>query len=172
MVVLLLGVGFFLEHIDVLADGWMARYWPIVLVAVGVSILLSATRISRPRSSPPVHGSGEEWVDATVLMNGIKQRVTSQAWKGGRATAVMGGVELDLRDAKPAPEGAVLHTTTVMGGVEVTVPEDWEVVLRGTPFLGGFEDKTEHRQIDTEPGERPHLEIIGTAVLGGVEVKN
>jgi len=172
-VVLLLGVGFLLEHLEVVGEGWLGRYWPVALVVVGVSVLLSALQVRRPPRRPPMEdrASGDDWLEATVTMAGRKDHVTSQAWRGGRATAVMGGVELDLRDAKPVPEGAVLHTMTVMGGVEVRVPAEWEVVVRGTPFLGGFDDKTEHHP-GSEPGMRPRLEITGTAVLGGVEVKN
>jgi len=37
---------------------------------------------------------------------------------------------------------AVLDVFAFWGGVEVRVPRDWTVVMKGTPILGGFTDKT------------------------------
>ena len=51
----------------------------------------------------------------------------------------MGGCEIDLRHAS-MPEGraAVLDTFAFWGGIEIRVPEDWEVVSQGIAVLGGF----------------------------------
>jgi len=53
------------------------------------------------------------------------------------------------------------------GGIEIKVPEDWVVVNFGTAILGGFENKT--RPL---PGASKRLVVTGTAIMGGVEVKN
>lgn len=171
--VLLLGVGFLLENLDVLGEDWLGRYWPVALIVVGAAFLLGAIglRGSLRRRAPRGVRAGEDWLDATAVQAGRGERVTSVAWHGGRATAVLGGVEIDLRESRPAPEGAVLHTTAFMGGVEIKVPEEWEVVVHGTPFLGGFEDKTRPVR-GSIPDGRPRLEVVGTAVMGGVEITN
>ena len=82
--------------------------------------------------------------------------------------AVIGGCEIDLRHASIA-EGreAVIDAFALWGGIEIKVPEDWEVVNRGSAFLGGFENKT--RPL---PGAAKRLVVTGTAIMGGVEVKN
>jgi hypothetical protein len=170
-IVFLLGLGFLLQNLDVIGEGWIGRYWPVAIIVFGVAIVGGTLR---SRSAPgqgflTAHPAADEWLEAVAVLGGHKERVRSASWHGGRATAVMGGVELDLRDAHTAPEGAVLHVSTFMGGVSVTVPESWEVTMHGTPFLGGFEDKTRH---GTATEEASKLEITGTMVLGGVEVKN
>lgn len=167
-VMLLLGAGFFAEEVGWVAEGWIGRYWPVALILVGLAILLEATGAVRP-SGPEGGERGEDWLDASAFMSGRKERVTSHAWRGGDVTAIMGGVDLDLRDAAPVPEGAQLDVTAVMGGVEVRVPEGWRVELRGTPILGGFEDKTRPPRSVDRP---PTLRVVGTAVMGGVEVKH
>jgi hypothetical protein len=54
------------------------------------------------------------------------------------------------------------------GGIEIRVPDDWTVVSRVTPVLGGFDDKTR-----PSPGAGAHrLVIRGFAIMGGIEVKN
>jgi predicted membrane protein len=78
----------------------------------------------------------------------------------------MGGLEIDLHNASIKGE-AVIDIFAMMGGVEMRVPEDWLVVIEGFPFMGGYENKT-HAPKDTTK----RLVIKGTAVMGGVEIKN
>jgi len=165
--VFLLGLGFLLENLDVIGHDWLAVYWPVALILLGLSIVFGGGRVKREGRWITPHATDEEWLDAVAVLGGRKELVRSETWHGGRATAVLGGVELDLREAHVAPEGAVLHVSTFMGGISLAVPESWEVRMHGTPILGGFEDK---RSRVAEPTST--LEITGTAVLGGIEIKS
>ena len=92
----------------------------------------------------------------------------STDFRGGSASATLGGCDIDLRQASILDgETAVLDALALMGGIEVRVPEDWTVETRGMAVLGGFEDKT-RRPLD----DRKKLVVTGLAVMGGVEVKN
>ena len=83
------------------------------------------------------------------------------------AVAVMGGVELDLREARYSEPEVTLHAYTLMGGIQITVPEDIDVDVSGVAFMGGFDHNA------TGPGTpgAPRVRIIGFAMMGGVEVK-
>jgi Domain of unknown function (DUF1707) len=83
------------------------------------------------------------------------------------AVAVMGGVELDLRMSRFSEPEVTLHAYTLMGGIQITVPEDVEVDVSGVALLGGFDH---HASSPGVPGA-PRLKIIGCAVMGGVEVR-
>src|SRR5262249_33977667 len=93
------------------------------------------------------------------------QRVISQSkqFRGASLTAFFGGVTLDLRQAKPAPDGADVDVMTAFGGAQVLVPAGWLVLFSGIPTFGCCEDRTSHR--GDEAG--PQLRIRGTAVFGG-----
>jgi hypothetical protein len=82
---------------------------------------------------------------------------------------VLGGAELDFRDAVlPGPE-VTIRAVSVLGGVEITVPPEMRVVDSGVAFLGGREitgDSDESAKADA-----PVLRIVGTCVLGGLEVR-
>jgi len=83
---------------------------------------------------------------------------------------VLGGVELDFRDATlPASNEVILKATSILGGLEVVVPPEMRVVDNGIAILGG-------REVTGNPGEAsspdaPVLRVEGTCILGGVEIK-
>jgi predicted membrane protein len=79
----------------------------------------------------------------------------------------MGGCELDLRHAAIDGE-AVIEIFALWGGIEIRVPEDWTVVSRVTPLLGGVDDTTRPPQ----SASRHRLVVRGFVVMAGVEIKN
>jgi hypothetical protein len=82
---------------------------------------------------------------------------------------VLGGVELDFREAVLPGQEVNLTVTCVLGGVEITVPPEMRVIDSGSSVLGGREitgDSPESARPDA-----PVLRISGTCVLGGIEVK-
>ena len=102
-----------------------------------------------------------------AVLGGVNRGNNSRAFRGGDLTAVMGGCEIDLRQA--AIEGeAVIDVFAMWGGIEIRVPENWSVVGRVTPILGGYEDKTRPpRDAGTQ-----RLIVRGMVIMGGVEIKN
>jgi hypothetical protein len=57
----------------------------------------------------------------------------------------------------------------MFGGVELKVPEGWNVVIRGFPIFGGFDNVTAKEQVGPEA---PVLTINATVLFGGLEVKH
>jgi len=83
------------------------------------------------------------------------------------AVAVMGGIELDLREARFSEPEVTLHAYTLMGGIQITVPEDIDVDVSGIAFMGGFD----HNASGPGASGAPRVKIIGFAMMGGVEVR-
>jgi hypothetical protein len=67
-------------------------------------------------------------------------------------------------------DSAVVYASAIFGGIEIKVPDNWQVTSDGTGIFGGFSDETAHPPEGT-PGLK-RLIIKGEAVFGGVEVKN
>ena len=101
--------------------------------------------------------------------SGANLRIESQAWKGGELGVTAGGVELDLRNARLDPEGALLDVRVVMGGIDMRVPDTWQIVCEVTPLLGGADDITRAPQ---GVSGAPRLRIVGTVTLGGLTIRN
>ena len=105
------------------------------------------------------------------VMGGVVRRNDSQAFAGADLTAVMGGCEIDLRQASIAPNTeAVIDVFAFWGGIELKVPEDWIVINHVVPLMAGVEDKTQTPKAGATPAK--HLILRGLLVMGGVSVKN
>ena len=57
------------------------------------------------------------------------------------------------------------------GGVELRVPEHWNVNIQGSSILGGIDNKSTARFADAQPHEKT-LIVTGAAIMGGVDIKN
>ncbi|MCF3962253.1 DUF1707 SHOCT-like domain-containing protein [Streptomyces fuscigenes] len=97
-------------------------------------------------------------------------------WTVGRvfnAVVFMGGGEIDLREARFEGPDTVLRCFAVMGGVQVTVPPDLDVEVRGFGFMGGFGEAPDRREvagIGPAP-DSPKVVVTGFALMGGVGVE-
>lgn len=160
------GLLFLLVGLLFLVNQWLnlnlkVYIWPITFIALGIVILF--TRVKREKS---FHTESD--LDTFVLFSGAEINSQSQTFQGGSVTAIIGGAEIDLRDAV-IMDGASLDLTTVLGGVEMKVPDNVQVEISGMPILGGWEDKTRVRR---EKEEVSVLKINCLAILGGVEIRN
>lgn len=137
----------------------------LVLVVVGIFLIVRslAARRLRSESAPGEH------LSVFAFWSGQERRVQGASLRGGDLTAVMGGFELDLRDADLAPgEHAQLDVLVIMGGGKVRVPEDWTVECSVTPVMGGVSVKSR-----TLPGAARKLLVVrGLALMGGIEIRN
>lgn len=164
---IIVGSFWFLDRLDILYFSiW--DLWPLILVALGASLIWRPSRSRQGFPGMSTVGDSSSTINAFALMGGFKRSNDSQDFRGGEATAIMGGCELDLRRASIQEGEAVLHLVAIMGGIEIWVPENWVVVMQGVPLLGGFEDKTHPSQADSNK----RLIVKGYSVMGGVEIKN
>jgi predicted membrane protein len=108
-------------------------------------------------------------LDEFAIMGGGDRVVSAKDFRGGEVVAIMGGFEIDLRSADIAGDEATIDVFTLWGGIDFKVPEDWEVVVRGTPILGVFTNSARPKETG---GARKRLVITGVAVMGGVEIKS
>ena len=148
-------------HTDMYINIW-ALLLPAVAVAIGVSVIV---RGARP-SYDSIEEMSSDRSDQFALLSGSENRVTTQNYTGGKAVAILGGVEIDLREAS-IKKKAVLDIFVLMGGVEIKVPAGVRIISDIGAVLGGVEVKP-----DPKAGKNlPVLILTGTVVMGGVEVK-
>ena len=107
-------------------------------------------------------------VFARAVLGNVERRGTFPVANDSHASAVLGNLLLDFRNVA-LPKGVTrIHVRAVMGNVEILVPADLRVECEGSGILGNFENAT-RTPADQGP-DAPVLQIVGTAVLGNIEL--
>lgn len=172
LVVIAIGVFFQLRNLGYINVSIWQVLWPAILIIIGLSIIFqTGTRKHRSEVDPEKWEKenivNEDVVDYFTMFSGIENSNYSKKFRGGKLTAIFGGIELDLRDAEIEDKTAILNITALFGGVDIIVPSHWNVEVQATPILGGVEKRTQYNRDE----DAPTLKVNGTAVFGGIEIK-
>ena len=194
---ILIGIGtlLLLRNLDLV---WFRfrHVWPFILVALGVYLIWRALEARRYPDGEPADAAGRrahdgamaglqatselrepsppiggERLDEFAMFGGGDRMVRSKSFRGGSVTAIMGGFDIDLRDAEIGGDAARIEVFVIMGGIDMKVPENWTVVLDITPFMGGADYNARNRRAPAE-GPQKVLTVSGFVFMGGVEVKH
>lgn len=137
-------------------------FWPTILILIGVSIIASVKFGAK---------------NNIAFMGGVEKTKTHWELQEDTYTAIMGGIELDLRYAE-IPEGQTnIKLTAIMGGIEIVVPDDITVYCKGNVVLGGLEFLKQSSggiisSLQTEQlGNNKVVKFDGNAIMGGIEIK-
>jgi len=157
------GVLFLLHNFEII-DLDFTIIWPLIIILIGGALLKQGFRSSNNDSIE------QDFINLSFIMGGGEFVYHSKNLKGGNVFALMGGCKIDLTEADFVEESIVIDTFTFWGGIELKVPESWQVNVQGTPLLGGMDNKTSFKDTGNRPPKK--LIIKGMAIMGGVEVKN
>ena len=111
-------------------------------------------------------GSGSEWVVSVMSGHDRKGR-----WRVGRhlkIVSVMGGSSVDLNDAELTDRETTITVFSLMGGSEIRVPDNVNVVISDFALMGGNDAKV--GELLPDPGG-PTIHIKMISIMGGSEVK-
>jgi hypothetical protein len=214
LVLIVVGSWLLLNELGLLQQEPWEFIWPLIVVVIGARIMMRGSRdndwrpppggtpngpppsssnppnnfsnpndssnsnnFSGPNNNPnnfssanPAPG-GEPSEHATLfsLLSSSRRRWGRAVFHSAEATCMMGGCELDLREAYLGADGtAYIDAFILMGGLKLFVPPNWTVVTHVMPIMGGVEDKT--RSVPSATPQR--LIVRGTVMMGGIEVSN
>lgn len=168
LAITLLGAGMLAQRLGYAVG--VAHLWPVLLIAAGIGVIWNGA--TRRRRGPWVANeqvSADE-LQRSVTMGGLALVVDSQRFRGGALSVTMGEIKADLRRAAIEGEEAALDLSLTMGGVELYVPSNWQVVNDVSPFMGVVEDKTEPRP--DAAGVQRKLVLRGKITMGAVTITN
>lgn len=189
-ILITVGVVFWIPDIFVLPFHTSRLIWPLAIIAVGLFMLFrkpdgaSGQRFWDRKFRNDVDendtddngGQAEfaqdDYIDNVAIFGGGERVVTSKNFKGGRLTAIFGGSEIRLNNAKLAPGNQVLDVFFMFGGSGIIVPADWRINVDVVSIFGGFSDKryVGSTQDNTSNGKST-LTIKGFVLFGGGEIK-
>lgn len=123
----------------------------------------SAAPLLAPAADVPQRGV------VIAIMSGNNRKGSWLVPRHLKVYAVMGGVELDLREARFAPGVTEIEAYALMGGVEILVPPGVRVETFGAAFMGGFDSRAGDAAALSPL--HPIVRLSGLAIMGGVEAK-
>lgn len=167
---------------------YVDEWWPLALVALGGYLVYRSMQHQQAIDGGPGDGVGNgamggggtsmggvasmsdsrvDVVTAAAFMSGVKRNIVSPLFRRANLTAIMGGIEFDLRQCTATGGEAVIDVFAIWGGIQIRIPADWEVVSEVMPIMGGVDDRSGHVQ-----PARHRLVLKGAAIMGGIEVKS
>ncbi|MDF1605392.1 DUF1707 domain-containing protein [Nocardioides sp. YIM 152315] len=125
----------------------------------------------QPRHAPARPASAEPATrhDSSIaIMGGVDRKGVWEVGPRHTAFAMMGGVDIDLREAVFTSAETVITANAFWAGIDVIVNERTRVVVEGVGVLGAFD------QVDKVPPQlapdSPVVRVRGVALMAGVTV--
>jgi len=161
IILLTFGLGIFLSNL--FNWNFFGVMWPLILIALGVSIFLKK---DNDNVNTGIKKDDRDVFQDSVLFWGVDKGVVSKNFKKADINVAFGGYKLDLTETKISKDGAKIIANAAFGGIEIIAPKDCKIVSNGSGIFGGWDNKLADR--DTKS---PVLEISGSAIFGGIEIK-
>ena len=133
-----------------------------VLTAKTRTDLATVTRDLPPASAPGPRKTPVRWFVA--IMGGSRRRGRFRAGSQVNGLAIMGGDEIDLREAEIDGGGLTLNLYSVMGGSTIYLPDSVDVEISGFAIMGGNEERGPDSR--PRPGA-PVVHIRTFSLMGG-----
>lgn len=122
-----------------------------------------------PRSRPTPGGELARHSSSVAIMGGRDRQGPWEVGAAHTAFALMGGVDIDLREARFAAPETVITAVAIMGGIDVFVGPEVRVSAEGIGVMGAFEEGEAKVEADLRP-DSPVVRVRGLALMGAVSV--
>lgn len=167
--------------------------WPLLIITIGLMLLFR----SRP-GTPSGTGGGpavfpesgkegrsggstgirsvsdsSESPEILWVLGGTHHCIDARRFRGAQVTSVLSKGKVDLTRAEFEGEASI-DVLSILGSVEILVPQGWEITIHGSSLIGEMKNETnpgKDRKRSGSPVARK-LTVKGLALLGDVFVRN
>lgn len=148
---------------------WTEYFGPVLLLYVGIEMLIYSLshNPSQWLQRPLPKGEDGKRMCCSVRFGADEYVYRGEPFRGARLDALCGGLRLDMRQALIS-EDEEIDIHTFLGGVEILVPANVNVIVNSHDFLGGVSDET----VKSSDSVSRTIHITASNFLGGVSVKN
>lgn len=137
------------------------------LAMIGAALKLIAVFVARAYEGDDTASPDD--FKLMALMDGRQLKSEATSLRTGSATAAIGGIEIELRDAVPDPGGAHIVLKAYMGGIRMVVPATWKVYVNADSRMGGIEtDVPDPEELDDDA---PRVTVEAVACCGGILIE-
>ena len=160
------------EELDQRLEATFAARTYADLVPITLDLPVQGSQPARPaqpaQPSPVVSGPASE--SHVAILGGFDRKGVWTVPKHLSIFAMMGGADIDLREATYAAQEVVITINCFMGGAQVTVGPHVNVVMEGTGIMGGYSGPGNKTPAAVDASS-PTVRIRGVAIWGGVSVE-
>jgi len=129
-----------------------------------------ARQPAMPPAAAPAVVAGPDRESHFAVLSGLSRKGVWVVPRQLTILAMMGGAELDLRQARFAAPEVVITINAFMGGAQVIVGPNVRVQMEGTGIMGGYSGPSGLVEADLDE-DSPVVRIKGVAIWGGVSVE-
>jgi DUF1707 SHOCT-like domain len=142
-------------------------YADLVPITQDLPVQASSPQPAR-RPSPLVPGPASQ--RHVAILGGFERKGAWVVPQQLSIFAMMGGADLDLREATFAAQEFTITVNCFMGGAQITVGPHVNVVMEGTGIMGGYSGPGTRVPAELDASS-PTLRVRGVAIWGGVSVE-
>jgi hypothetical protein len=113
--------------------------------------------------------SGGKHERAVAIMSGVERRGPWVVPEHFSVFCLMGGAELDLREARFSTREVTLTINAFMGGANIVVNRSTNVLVHGVGIMGGYSAPRSDADLELT-ADSPTVHVKGVAIMGGVSV--
>ena len=148
---------------------WTEYFGPVLLLYVGIEMLIYSLshNPSQWLQRPLPDGEDGKRMCCSVRFGADEYVYRGEPFRGARLDALCGGLRLDMRQAL-INEDEEIDIHTFLGGVEILVPANVNVIVNSHDFLGGVSDET----VKSPDSVFRTIHITARNFLGGVSIKH
>jgi len=108
--------------------------------------------------------------DSTIaVMSGSTRKGVWEVGASHTVFAMMGGIDLDLREARFTARETVIYANAFWAGIDVVVNEYTQVIVEGVGIMGAF-DQGRDKVAPALTPDSPVVRVKGVALMSGVTV--
>jgi hypothetical protein len=144
---------------------------PIVVDLPGNQLDLpsGAAPVIRPAATTPANGTAVRHDSSLAILGGQDRKGVWEVGPTHTAFTLMGGIDIDLREAVFTTPEVVITANAVMGGIDIIVNERTKVVVQGVGIMGAFDQGRDRVEAQLDASS-PVVRVKGVALMAGVTV--
>ena len=148
---------------------WTEYFGPVLLLYVGIEMLIYSLshNPSQWLQRPLPKGEEGKRICCSVRFGADEYVYHGEPFRGARLDALCGGLRLDMRQALIS-EDEEIDIHTFLGGVELLVPANVNVIVNSHDFLGSVSDGT----VKSPDSASRTIHITASNFMGGVSIKH
>jgi hypothetical protein len=158
-----------LEELDERLEATYAAKTYADLVPITIDLPVPGEPAAAPVQRRETAPATTSYENSITIMGGVSRKGAWLVPPRHQAFALMGGVDIDLREATFAARETVIYANAVMAGIDIVVDERTHVIVEGVGIMGAFEQSRD-KVAPQITSDSPVVRVKGVALMAGVTV--